>query len=431
MQERGYFYTHSRANDGELPQKVGLNHVKTLAPRIDAAVVLVDAVLQEDLDTASYLDRKKDLIHHKGETVGSEAFRLDYDPAVSAEALYEDVVSYLGEYRFEVPEYRYKQRFTRTVDDPSLRLRGEKDDTSMITYGDKAIKKKIEEGEDVGKVKADLAGMKKVESLLKTAKTGDRILYASPPDEEYGYDYGFFYDGRVEEIEGGEKILHVRALRIEPESNLEEFNKALTEITGSETSHVTPNQFIENPELITQPISDMEINKILQSVFHFESDAKRLDKFKSSIQQMMPYIDGFIVLIKNDAPLAQRQQALHALENLALSLKEDAANGEDEVVLYDRSISTPSNLTFNNFVDKFGYKPPDVQGTCGNSGGRSSNNIFGAGSIFTGAAKGGSNQEWFTCPECSFKANGPIGNKCPGCGLTKESHAAKSGVMCD
>jgi hypothetical protein len=40
--------------------------------------------------------------------------------------------------------------------------------------------------------------------------------------------------------------------------------------------------------------------------------------------------------------------------------------------------------------------------------------------------------EWFVCPKCKFKADGPIGNKCPGCNLTKEDYAEESGdPVCD
>ncbi|MCL6096216.1 MAG: hypothetical protein M1444_00830 [Patescibacteria group bacterium] len=42
-----------------------------------------------------------------------------------------------------------------------------------------------------------------------------------------------------------------------------------------------------------------------------------------------------------------------------------------------------------------------------------------------------SDKEWFTCPKCSYKADGPIGNTCPGCGLTKEDYAQESGDICE
>jgi hypothetical protein len=42
-----------------------------------------------------------------------------------------------------------------------------------------------------------------------------------------------------------------------------------------------------------------------------------------------------------------------------------------------------------------------------------------------------SDQEWFTCPKCHYKADGPVGDTCPGCGLTKEAYAQASGEICE
>ncbi|HMS22290.1 MAG TPA: hypothetical protein PKA38_00850 [Candidatus Levybacteria bacterium] len=38
-------------------------------------------------------------------------------------------------------------------------------------------------------------------------------------------------------------------------------------------------------------------------------------------------------------------------------------------------------------------------------------------------------QEWFTCPKCSFKADGPVGNQCPGCKITMEEYAQEEGAV--
>jgi hypothetical protein len=411
MQERGYHY--SRANEFDVSRVVPNNTARLLVNRADTAIAQINTVLQND----SYLDRKKKLVTEERTFAGSEAFRLDYDPSISREALYEDIVSYLGEYRFEVPEYKYKQRFSRSTDDGSLRLYGEKDNTPMLVMGEKAIADKLQNGETIEKVRADFLGMQRVEKLLSEAKTGDRILYASPPDPEYGYTYGFFYDGKVEELQDGEKILHLRALRIDEASDLDAFNTALSAITGRQANHATPNQFIENPEHITQAISDKEINKILRSVFQFDTDARHERRFKSNIEQMQPYIAGVIDLIKNGAPLAQLQQSFHALENLAIKLKESSS--EETVVFTGTSAS---KADFDNFVDKFGYQPPKVAGSCGSSGGRSSNNVFGTGSIFSGATKGAASSgedEYgsleFKCPFEHLNTR-PRGQLIPNCG---------------
>ncbi|MGE5042214.1 MAG: hypothetical protein ACM3IJ_04910 [Candidatus Levyibacteriota bacterium] len=54
--------------------------------------------------------------------------------------------------------------------------------------------------------------------------------------------------------------------------------------------------------------------------------------------------------------------------------------------------------------------------------------------VFGNEASVFSNEEdkWFNCPKCKYKADGPVGNTCPGCGLTKEKYAQEEGVeVCD
>lgn len=71
----------------------------------------------------------------------------------------------------------------------------------------------------------------------------------------------------------------------------------------------------------------------------------------------------------------------------------------------------------------------------GCSGGGGSNDVFFGSLIprFTlPGGGGGGSREWFTCPKCPYKADGPIGNMCPGCGITKEQFAKDSGEpICD
>jgi hypothetical protein len=66
---------------------------------------------------------------------------------------------------------------------------------------------------------------------------------------------------------------------------------------------------------------------------------------------------------------------------------------------------------------------------CAGGGGGSFISSFGGGARM--GVVGGSSQEWFTCPKCHHKADGPVGNTCPGCGLTKEAYAIESGVSCN
>ena len=76
---------------------------------------------------------------------------------------------------------------------------------------------------------------------------------------------------------------------------------------------------------------------------------------------------------------------------------------------------------------KYGYMPPVVVGSCGATG-SNSNNIFT--NNYEKLMKTLFGNEWFECPECGYKADGPVGNSCPkdrgGCGLTKEKYAKES-----
>lgn len=39
-----------------------------------------------------------------------------------------------------------------------------------------------------------------------------------------------------------------------------------------------------------------------------------------------------------------------------------------------------------------------------------------------------SEDEWFTCPKCGYKADSSVGDQCPSCGITKEAFAKESGA---
>ncbi|HZE87239.1 MAG TPA: hypothetical protein VE090_03455 [Methylomirabilota bacterium] len=71
----------------------------------------------------------------------------------------------------------------------------------------------------------------------------------------------------------------------------------------------------------------------------------------------------------------------------------------------------------------------DLEQRPGCAGGGNKTQVTSMGSSRIGESQ--SPQEWFTCPKCNYHADGPVGNSCPGCGLTKEQYAEESGVSCD
>jgi len=75
------------------------------------------------------------------------------------------------------------------------------------------------------------------------------------------------------------------------------------------------------------------------------------------------------------------------------------------------------SITINNFLSR------------SNSLGLSAlNNVFST--EFRLKSIGNQENQWFTCPKCNYEADGPVGNNCPKCGLTKEEYAKKGNRVC-
>lgn len=390
-----------------------------LAPSVSAEPDNDASAQQQGAEVISvdFVNRKKS-DKKKKNFGGSEAFRLEYDPRTPEKALYDDIVSYLGEYRFQLPEYRFTQFYGA-----DNILRSELGDP-MVKVGEEGIKQRIADGESVDKVTADVSGLKKVQSILADAKDGDRIIYASPPDPEYGFTYGFMYDGRVEEIAGGEKQLHMRALRLENNPQLSQFNESYLHVSGSKYSFATPNEFIENPVHVTKQLSDVDINHILYTCFQFDSDANQQIIFQEVIAEMDPYIRKVIKMIQKEDD--QQGKAMHALENYAIILKDKKEQqGKREVLIFsEEKQKVPDD--FGNFMKAYGYQPPAVAGSCGLTakGGRGGNDMFGTGSVFGFPGSGG---EKYTGENA---ANDPNLCRCPEAGGAHFHCPGEGGEYC-
>lgn len=139
---------------------------------------------------------------------------------------------------------------------------------------------------------------------------------------------------------------------------------------------------------------------------------------------MDPYINKVIQLIQGCAPIDQQQKAFHALENYFLELK-DQKRYRDEHVIFT-SERPREAVPFEHFVSSYGYEPPQTQGSCGSSGGRNSNDMYGTGSIFKsekGSAEAVSNaasgdMKCVTCPFCHEMVDAIVTSskiECPEC----------------
>lgn len=338
-----------------------------------------------------------------------DAFRIEYGNGIPEQVIFDDVVSYLGEYRFSLPKYSYTLKFS------DGKLRDPHRNDSMEELSQRAIDRKVKEGKSFVREKAELRGFQSLNDELQCAKIGSTIIWASPPGpKEDGYgDYGFVYFGKVETNNLEEKNIKMTAMRVE-RPNAEQFNRALR-MLGGKKEHATAEEFLANPNILAEDLKEGYVDAILKTVFNFKPNEEEQEKFNRIIKRMFPLIWE---LAKNSY---RTKQDLYALENCALKLKRDHD-------FFDRK--APSRL--EDLASVYRDEPPKVAGSCGSTGssnGIKSSNIFNSLSSLNSLLS--ENAEWFICPECNYKADGPVGNKCPGCGITKEEFAKSGQEICE
>jgi rubrerythrin len=335
----------------------------------------------------------------------SMAFRHEfYEPPTASQQIIDDVTSYLGEYRFAVPDLDYKLGLEKgRIVDPNT---GE----LMTSKAAKAIELRRKDGLKTSREEAELEGLIGIEEQLRENPFGT-VIWFSPPgpaDEGYG-KYGFGYVGKRIG-----NMLEMTAIRLEDPS-LGDFNRA-TKALWREERYQKAEDFLRSPRVIN--IDAIKVKEFIHGAFEI-GESSGNDVFRRALNKMRGVIADFAIIEDNQ----ERQKALYVLENLAIKLK---AEYEQEEVTY---IADYRNYDLRAFMISEAYisKPPVVAGSCGSTGRVESNDIFKSIGLF-GDSLSISNEEWFTCPKCHYKADGPIGDTCPGCGLTKEAYAKESGA---
>lgn len=345
----------------------------------------------------------------------SDAFRIEYNKNTPDQVVYDDVVSYLGEYRFSLPKYSYNLKFSEG------KLRDPNRNDSMEELSQRAIDIKMKEERSFVREKAELRGSQRLNEQLRYAKTGSTIIWASPPgpkDDGYG-DYGFVYFGKVDCNNLEEKNIKMTAMRVENPS-IVQFNRTIQIFGDEKANYNTAEEFLANPYVFHQDLKEGYADAILEKVFSFKPNENEQETFRQIIKKMFPLIWDFIE--------SRSLRGLYSLENYALELKKDYERFEREGNVEITDFSLPKGI--RDIIGSYDHEPPRVAGSCGSTGNNSikSSNIFNSLSSLNSLSE----SEWFTCPKCNYKADGPIGNECPGCGLTKEAYAEESREMvCD
>lgn len=320
-------------------------------------------------------------------------FRLDYSPTTPDAVLQNDVITYLEEYRLQVKKSRYDLLYTRG-DDDLLALRSSDNGESMLIIGQNSIKDREKQGKSIKKETADLIGMQKIQEYMEEAIEGETLLWASPPDPEVGYDYGFFYIGTVEKIDEEQKRLKMAAMRLDKGPTLRQFNSALSLLSQEEIHFDTVNQFISNPLRLKREVTQSEIDFVLGGSFEFVKDHREEARINEIKIKLQPYIDTFKSMVKEGASESMLRRMMFALENYTIYLK-----GEKAKIIFETE-----KKSSGSFIDQYSYIPPKVIGSCDIAPSGSSANMLGYGSIFspTLAPMGkGSEKNWsYTWGEC-------------------------------
>jgi len=363
--------------------------------------------------------------------IGSEKnqsdFRLEYGENAPDKALIDDVISYLGEYRFNIPKFSYELKFSNG------KLRDPYAKDSMQNLTQRAIGKKILEGKSYSRELADKKGFINLDSQLMSAKENDTVVWASPPgpkEEGYG-NYGFIFIGQVGKDNASGKTIQMTAMRVE-NPTIEQFNKAMHLLTGEKTDYKNAGEFLANPKVLNEHLQENYVDAILGMSFSFKPNEEEQRKFRHIVYgEMFPSIVDFVQFAKNPwKTKAEKIKGLYSLENFALKLKKEhdkALVSKENIIIDFKPI-----LRLPDILGEYGHEPPKVAGSCPTSNSNktspASSNILSKGSFLNDLL---GNQEWFHCPKCNFQADGPIGDTCPGCGLTKQAYAQESGVSCD
>jgi hypothetical protein len=342
---------------------VALDGFATVPDVPKVAVVYSDRASTSDMGSMQNIQylRKKDR-----EVVGSKAFNLEYDAPPTVNELRRDIVSYLGEYRIQVQRFPYELIYGSDADGTEPKALRDKDRGQPLLHtARRTIEERTLKNEPIHREIAEELGLQVFEEQLQHISEGT-VIWASPPGpKEQGYgDYGFLFIGSISDMGNGERKLAMAAIRVE-QPTIEQYNQAMSELTGIMTSHSTPEEFLQRPLVLDKQLPEGQVDQILRNHFDFQQSDYDAAMFDWIISKMTTAIDDFIALVQYGTK-EQKVKAFYALENYALELKKQYENrSEDEQVVYISHAPEGKRLT--DLVMTHSHEPPKAAGSCGST----------------------------------------------------------------
>lgn len=252
---------------------------------------------------------------------------------------------------------------------------------------------------------AEAEGFAKVQEILNTRYTEPcdpkgpnqipdiKVIVVSPRGPKGSIYQHNFYDVYSRSYDGA-----ITMSRYTSKLSYEEFYQSARSIDPllNLSQNPTDAEFLANP-LITYQSLDQ-----IQKIFCPQEKVMTQKEYQMLLETCGFLFTTYINCLINGSPLAEIQKVYNTLLNFA-----------------DVWPNTVPMQNTDQIISHYGILPVRVVAAgCGIQSGSDSQNY----SSWSVAEFG----KWFTCPKCNYEATGPVGNTCPGCGLTKEEFAKES-----
>ena len=291
------------------------------------------------------------------ETNTALAFRQEFYEGASHQQIVDDVVSYLGEYRFEVPEFSYKMGLINgKLTDPNT-------GDAMTVKAKKAIETRQKDGLKIQREEAELEGLLSIENQIKEKK-GTIVWFSPPGDEKDGYGkYGFAYTGKV-----GEDFVEMTAIRVE-DPKITDFNDASKALWGEDYKEA--QSFLSSPKVVD--IEEDKVRNFIHGNFEIKNQNGK-EIFSRALKEMDRAINDLAKRVANGQE-KDGHAGFHVIENMSIELKNRFEQETQGNIIFMQDLQMP-DLDVAITLEKYKTPPPAVKGSCGMSSRTQSNEIF-------------------------------------------------------
>lgn len=295
--------------------------------------------------------------------------------------------------------------------------------------------------QEIEREEAEIRGFLKIQEVLTAdeTKVGTAFFVISPPglteDTPYVHNFVDSYE-LVEDQEGNRSVQYTRFASPLGYENYKEIAEGLDPNYFDGQIGPIDAWYLENPILVPAEQGYQDTDEVFAKLFAKDVKAMEEREFQELWKIYSPFALYYLDQLTKDNfdPIAVAE-AYNALL-LSTEDKEMQSQTKEIDIFVASDVTTLShvdNRHISAMVRQYGRRDvKEVRAGCGKSGGFSfgggSANVL-ANSVASFASVSGS-QEWFSCPKCQYQADGPIGNTCPGCKLTKDEFAESGGEVC-